>query len=161
MVKESIVCNNAYANGMESNKGIVAILEGIPSFFDEPIYYSAYSNNKIRGIGTLLKEEGYSTSFFMGAGYDHFGFAKFSKMMGIDNYYSIDDYGNKDHYDGNWGIYDNYFLPYAATEMTKMKTPFFSALFTISTHYPYKIPDSLKNKFCTLKDFVSLIKNNF
>ena len=147
IMTESIICNNAYANGLESNKGIVALLGGIPPFFDEPFYYSSYSNNSIRGIGTLLKEEGYNTNFFMGAGYDHFGFARFSKMLGIDNYYSMNDYGNNSHYDGNWGIYDHYFLPYAATQLVKKKSPFFSVIFNISTHFPHTLPDSLKAQF--------------
>ena len=147
IMAESIICNNAYANGLESNKGIVALLGGIPPFFDEPFYYSSYSNNSIRGIGTLLKEEGYNTNFFMGAGYDHFGFARFSKMLGIDNYYSMDDYGNNSHYDGNWGIYDHYFLPYAARQMVKKKSPFLSVIFNISTHFPNTLPDSLKAQF--------------
>ena len=147
IIAESIVCNNAYANGLESNKGIVAILGGIPPFFDEPFFYSSYSNNSIRGIGTLLKEEGYNTNFFMGAGYDHFGFARFSKMLGIDNYYSMNDYGNDSHYDGNWGIYDHYFLPYAARQLVKKKSPFLSVIFNISTHFPNTLPDSLKTQF--------------
>lgn len=147
IMAESIVCTNAYANGLESNKGIVALLGGIPPFLDEPFYYSGYSNNNVRGIGTLLKEEGYSTNFFMGAGYDHFGFAKFSAMLGIDNYYSMKDYGNNHHYDGNWGIYDHYFLPYAARQLVKTKPPFFGAIFTISTHFPYTLPDTLKKQF--------------
>ena len=147
LMAESIVCNNAYANGLESNKGIVALLGGIPPFFDEPFYYSGYSNNNIRGIGTLLKEEGYNTNFFMGAGYDHFGFTRFSKMLGIDNYYSMNDYGNNHHYDGNWGIYDHYFLPYAARQLVKKKSSFLSVIFNISTHFPNKLPDSLKAQF--------------
>jgi phosphoglycerol transferase MdoB-like AlkP superfamily enzyme len=147
MMAESIVCSNAYANGLESNKGIVALLGGIPPFFDEPFYYSSYSNNSFRGIGTLLKEEGYNTNFFMGAGYDHFGFARFSKLLGIDNYYSMNDYGNNSHYDGSWGIYDHYFLPFAASQLIKKQSPFLCVIFNISTHFPYKLPDSLKAQF--------------
>ncbi len=147
IMAESMVCNNAYANGLESNKGIVALLGGIPPFFDEPFYYSSYSNNSFRGIGTLLKEEGYNTNFFMGAGYDHFGFTRFSKMLGIDHYYSMNDYGNDSHFDGNWGIYDHYFLPYAARELVKKKSPFLSVIFNISTHFPNTLPDSLKAQF--------------
>ena len=147
LMKESIVCKNAYSNGLESNKGIVALLASIPPFFDEPYYYSVYSNNNIRGIGSILKEEGYSTSFFMGAGYDHYGFAKFSKMIGIDNYFSGLDYGNQKHSDGNWGIYDHYFLPYAGRQFKQLKKPFFSVVFNLSSHYPNKIPDTLKERF--------------
>lgn len=143
----SIVCENAYANGLESNKGLTAILAGIPPFFDEPFYYSNYTNNKIRGAGTLLEEQGYHTSFFMGAGYDHFGFARLASILGISKYYSMDDYGNKKHYDGNWGIFDHYFLPYAAMQLNKAPRPFFSTIFTISTHFPNTLPDTLKQRF--------------
>lgn len=147
LMKESIVCSSAYANGLESNKGLVAILAGIPPFFDEPFYYSSYSNNNFRGIGTLLKEQGYNTNFFMGTPYDHFGFARFAAMLGIENYYSMDDYGDKRHYDGNWGIYDHYFLPYVAKQLLKKPEPFLSVVFTVSTHFPYTLPDTLKARF--------------
>jgi len=175
IMAESIVCSNAYSNGLESNKGLVAILGSIPPFFDEPFYYSGYSNNNIRGIGTLLKEEGYTTSFFMGAGYDHFGFARFAKLVGIDDYYSMQDYGDNRHYDGNWGIYDHYFLPFAARMLQKKSKPFFSTIFNISTHFPYKLPDTLQQQFAikgqraeqnsvsyfdySLKLFFDIIKN--
>ena len=147
LMKESIVCSNAYANGLESNKGLVAILAGIPAFFDEPFYYSSYSNNNFRGVGTLLKEQGYNTNFFMGTPYDHFGFTRFATMLGIENYYSMDDYGDKRHYDGNWGIYDHYFLPYVARQLVKKPNPFLSVVFTVSTHFPYTLPDTLKARF--------------
>ncbi len=147
IMAESVVCENAYSNGLESNKGLTAILAGIPPFFDEPFYYSNYSNNKIRGIGTLLTEQGYNNSFFMGAGYDHFGFARLASILGINKYYSMDDYGNNKHYDGNWGIFDHYFLPYAARQLNHTPPPFFSTLFTISTHFPNTLPDSLKSRF--------------
>jgi phosphoglycerol transferase MdoB-like AlkP superfamily enzyme len=145
--KQSIVCNNAYANGSESNKGIVALLGSIPPFFDEPFYSSPYNGNRLAGIGNLLKEEGYSTHFFMGAEKDHFGFGTFGKMLGIDNYISKEDYGNNFHDDGNWGIYDHYFLPFTASKLKQVKQPFFASTFTISTHFPHKIPDSLQTKF--------------
>jgi len=147
IMAQSVVCNNAFANGQESNKGLVAILASLPPFFDEPFYNSPYGNNRLRGIGSILKEQGYATSFFMGAGYDHFGFARLAKLVGIDKYYSMEDYGNSKHFDGNWGIFDHYFLPYAATQMDKMPKPFFSTVFTISTHFPYTLPDTLRQRF--------------
>ena len=147
LMNESIICKNAYASGVTSNKGIVALLAGIPPVLDEPYYYSVYSNNAVRGMGTILKEKGYSTNFFMGAGKDHFGFGKLCHIVGIDNYYSEDDYGNPEHSDGEWGIYDHYFLPYAADVLNKKQTPFLAVLFNISSHDPFTIPDSLRNKF--------------
>jgi len=62
----------------------------------------------------------------MGAEYDHFGFARLCKMVGIDDYYSRDTYGkHPEQYDGNWGIYDEYFFNYFSDVVSKKKQPFF------------------------------------
>jgi phosphoglycerol transferase MdoB-like AlkP superfamily enzyme len=143
LMQHSTVFNNAYANALESNKGLPAILASLPDVMDEPVYLSNYSNINFKGIGHLLKEEGYNTSFFMGAEYDHFGFARLCKMIGIEEYYSSDTYGeHKDQYDGTWGIYDEYFFSYFAEIMTKKQQPFFTTLFNISSHSPYRIPET-------------------
>lgn len=143
LMQHSTVFNNAYANALESNKGLPAILASFPDVMDEPIYLSNYSNINFKGIGHILKEEGYNTSFFMGAEHDHFGFARLCKMVGIDEYYSSNTYGkHKDQHDGTWGIYDEYFFSYFAETMAKKQQPFFTTLFNISSHSPYKIPEA-------------------
>ena len=146
LMNESIVCNNAFANGLESNKGLVALLAGIPPLMDEAYYNSAYSNNPFRGIGTLLKEKGYSTNFFMGASPDHFGFGKLCKLVGIDHYYSEKEYGNPNDDDGNWGIFDHKFLPYSATVIKEDKNPSFSVIFNVSSHHPFKLPADVASR---------------
>jgi phosphoglycerol transferase MdoB-like AlkP superfamily enzyme len=143
LMQHSTVCNNAYGNALESNKGLPAILASFPDVMDEPIYLSNYSNIPFKGIGNILKREGYNTSFFMGAEYDHFGFARLCKMVGIDEYYSRDTYGkHPEQYDGNWGIYDEYFFQYFGDVISKKQQPFFSVLFNLSSHTPYKIPEA-------------------
>jgi len=143
LMQHSTVFNNAYANALESNKGLPAILASFPDVMDEPVYLSNYSNINFKGIGHILKEQGYNTSFFMGAEYDHFGFARLCKMVGIDDYYSIDTYGkHKDQHDGTWGIYDEYFFNHFAETMANRQQPFFTTLFNISSHSPYKIPEA-------------------
>ena len=144
LLNTSIVCSNAFANGLESNKGLVALLTGIPPLMDEAYYHSAYSNNPFRGVGTLLKEKGYTTNFFMGASPDHFGFGKLCKLVGIDHYYSEKEYGNSKDHDGNWGIFDHKFLPYAASVIKKNTSPSFSIIFNVSSHDPFKLPDDVK-----------------
>jgi phosphoglycerol transferase MdoB-like AlkP superfamily enzyme len=147
IIRQSTWCSNAFANALESNHGIVAVLAGMPPLLDEPYFHSVYNDDKIRGIGTILKEQGYSTHFFMGAGPDHFGFGKFSKMMGIDHYHSGDDFNDDQYFDGNWGIYDHRFLPWGAGIIQKEKEPFLAVFFNISSHYPFKIPSELQKQF--------------
>lgn len=143
----SMDCPNAFSNAMESNKAIVALLGSIPPLMDEPFYYSAYSTVPFRGLGTLLKENGYSTHFFMGASPDHFGFGKWSHMLGIDNYYSEKEYNHPEDNDGKWGIYDHLFFPYAAGVLKSARSPFLAVLFNISSHPPFSIPASLHQQF--------------
>lgn len=147
IMRTSTVCLSAYANGHESSKGTMAVLGSIPSFPDEPLFISNYSAVKMKGIGSLLKEEGYDTNFFLGAEYDHFNFAKLCRMVGIDHYYSKDTYGESGHDDGNWGIYDEYFFSYFAEVINQKQDPFFAVLYNISSHPPFAIPASEKARF--------------
>lgn len=145
--RKSAVCLNAFSNGSESVKGLTAILGSIPPFTDEPLFLSNYNAVPFRGIGALLKEQGYTTSFFHGAEYDHFNFAKLCRMVGIDHYYSKDTYRHREYDDGNWGIYDGYFFPYFSEVLAKQPQPFLSVLFNISSHPPFAIPADQKKRF--------------
>jgi phosphoglycerol transferase MdoB-like AlkP superfamily enzyme len=147
IIAQSTWCNNAYANGLMSNQGIVSILASMPPFLDEPYYHSVYSNNALRGIGEVLKEQGYATHFFMGAGSDHFGFAKFCRLVGIDRYHSRDDFNDNRFDDGHWGIFDHKFLPFAAGVLNREPKPFLAVLFNLSSHDPYILPPDLRSRF--------------
>jgi len=147
LIRKSIFFPRSIANGFESNQGIVSILGGLPPFLDEPFYYSAYANTPLKSIGNILKAEGYHTNFFMGAGKDHFGFGKFTKMAGIDHYYSRVDFNDDRYYDGNWGIFDEPFLQFGAGVLSKERSPFLAVFFTISSHPPYTIPLQYRERF--------------
>ena len=151
LIKKSIFFPNAFSNGFESNQGIVAILGGLPSFLDEPFYYSDYANTPLRSMGNILKEKGYDTNFFMGAGEDHFGFGKFCRIAGIDNYYSRKDFNDDRFYDGNWGIFDEPFLQFGAQVLSKKNQPFFAVFFNLSSHPPFAIPEKYQRQFNSAK----------
>ncbi len=68
-------------------------------------------------------------------------------MIGIKNYYRMEDYNNKDHFDGRWGISDHYFLPYAAKILKQQQTPFFATIFNLSSHAPFIIPKEVAKHF--------------
>jgi phosphoglycerol transferase MdoB-like AlkP superfamily enzyme len=150
LLNSSTVFTNAFANGTTSAYALMSILGGIPPFLDEPYFASIYGDNRIKGIGTLLKEKGYSCHFFYGAEEDHYGFRKNMSLLGIDQYHSMEDYRRatgdaafRNDYDGHWGIYDGPFFQYAADELRRTSGPFFATIFNISTHFPYRVPREL------------------
>jgi hypothetical protein len=141
LMMKSTVFTNAFANGHQSNQGIVALLAGIPTFTDVPYFHSPYAGNHLAAAPELLREEGYKTHFFYGAGPDHFGFEKFGRIAGVSQFYNRETYGRKEHYDGNWGVYDHHFFDYAATTLAQETSPFFATIYNVSTHPPFAIPD--------------------
>jgi phosphoglycerol transferase MdoB-like AlkP superfamily enzyme len=50
-------------------------------------------------------------------------------------------------FDGTWGIPDEPFLKFFADDLNKKTPPFFSTIFTLSSHHPYKIPEQYTGKF--------------
>lgn len=146
IVNQSLSFENGFANGRKSIEAVPAILASLPSLMSNPYISSHYANNSIHSIASILKKKGYHTSFFHGATNGSMRFNAFSSQVGFDSYFGRTEYNNDDHYDGTWGISDEYFNPWMAKKITSFNQPFFATLFTISSHHPYYIPEHLKGK---------------
>ncbi len=146
LIDKSLHFEYGFANGKKSIEAVPAIVASIPSLMDNPYISSPYGNNKINSLAKILTNRGYSSAFFHGATNGSMRFDGFASQAGYQNYYGRYEYNNDKHFDKTWGILDEYFNPWTARQMTKMKQPFFSTLFTLSSHHPYFIPNHLKGK---------------
>ncbi len=173
LIEHSYYFPNSYANGRKSIDALPSIISGIPSI-KEPFVLSPYSGNKTTSVAKLLSDEGYETSFFHGAPNGSMGFSSYINLAGIKNYYGKTEYNNDADFDGIWGIWDEPFLQFMAQKLNTFKTPFFSAVFTVSSHHPFKVPEKYKGKFpkgplevqepigytdMALKKFFDVVKN--
>ncbi|MWB94794.1 sulfatase-like hydrolase/transferase [Flavobacterium sp. GA093] len=147
LITKSYYFKNGFANGKVSIDAVPSILSSIPSLMNNSFISSSYSLNKINGLPKILKKEGYNTSFFHGAFNGSQNFDQYAKVAGFEHYYGKDQYIGKEAFDGRWGIFDEEFLQFYATKLNSFKQPFFSSLFTISSHNPYIIPEQYKGKF--------------
>lgn len=138
---------NAYANGKKSIEGIPAVVSGIPTLMNDPYISSPYSGNQLASIASLLANEGYTTSFYHGAKNGTMGFDGFTELTGFDSYYGRDEYGNDDHHDGTWGIFDEEYLQYWANGLDNEETPFVSVFFSLTSHHPYPLPKRYEGVF--------------
>jgi len=146
--KSSIVYMNAYSNGTTSMESIPAIFASIPSLLEVPYINSNFQNNNIKGAHYYLSRNGYDCSFYYGAENGSMGFDNFLKIAGNINYYGRNEYPSKmSDYDGSWGIWDEPYLQYFADELSKKTAPFFSSVFTLTSHDPYHVPDAFKKRF--------------
>ena len=140
----------SYCNGRKSIDGMPSILSGIPMFI-EPFFLTPASMNDVSGIAGELKNKGYYSAFFHGADNGSMGFEAFARKTGFTDYFGRTEYnadkrfnGDKD-FDGMWAIWDEPFLQFFATKMSEFKQPFVSAVFTASSHHPYKVPEEYKD----------------
>lgn len=145
---KSIFFSRAFANGKRSIEGLPSILASIPALMNEPFITSQYNTVRINSIASLLKTKGYTTSFFHGGKNGTMGFDNFTAAAGFEKYYGESEYdGPTKNNDGNWGIYDHAFYNFMIRKLNETKQPFVSAVFSLSSHHPYKIPDEFQNKY--------------
>ncbi|WP_082893549.1 LTA synthase family protein [Rufibacter ruber] len=137
---------NSFANGRKSIDALPSVLTSIPSI-QEPFVLTQYVSNDLPSLPRTLRAKGYHTSFFHGAPNGSMGFDAFMNLIGVEQYYGMTEYGNNADFDGMWGIWDEEFLQFMAGKLSTFKEPFMSAVFTTSSHHPYKLPDRYQGKF--------------
>lgn len=149
LISKSLYFKNGFANGRVSIDAVPSVISGIPSVFGTPYISSTYAFNKTNSFPKLLKKEGYKTSFFHGAFNGSQNFDQYAKIAGFDNYYGKDEYpdDNPDHQDGKWGVFDEEFLDFFGKKITTFKEPFFTSIFTISSHIPFTMPEKYQGTF--------------
>tara|TARA_Y100000385_G_C13109176_1_gene651095 strand:- start:8094 stop:10019 length:1926 start_codon:yes stop_codon:yes gene_type:complete len=146
LASKSLVFDNAFANGRKSIHGMSSVLAGIPSFKDA-YTSSPYAKQNVESVVSVLNSEGYDTSFFHGAPNGSMGFLGFSNILGFDHYYGKTEFDNDALFDGFWGIWDLPFFQFMKEELDLKKSPFFSTIFTVTSHEPYIIPDEYEGRF--------------
>ncbi len=145
-----LACSTTYAysfaSGRKSIDAMPSVLSSIPMLI-EPYIVTPYSTNKVSSIAERLGNEGYTTAFFHGAPNGSMGFQAYARSAGFQAYYGMDEYDGPEAFDGTWAIWDEEFLQYYARTMTTLKEPFMTAVFTASSHHPFRVPKRYEGVF--------------
>ena len=149
----------SYSNGMRSMEAIPAVISGIPTLMHNEYLTSNYSGNNISGLPAILKTKKYTSAFFHGGKNGTMKFDSYANSAGFDYYYGANEYGDKKDYDGCWGIYDEPFLQYVVKQIDTLRSPFFAALFTLSSHHPFTLPDSYKKTLNNPKQETGILES--
>jgi phosphoglycerol transferase MdoB-like AlkP superfamily enzyme len=149
IIRDGLVFENMFANGKQSIEALPAILAGIPALMTDPYISSSYSGNSLAALPSILAARGYHTSFFHGGRNGTMGFDEFAHLAGIENYIGKNEYQGPPAFDGKWGIMDEELLQFYANRLSSFPEPFFSSVFTLSSHHPYTVPERYKQKFAS------------
>jgi phosphoglycerol transferase MdoB-like AlkP superfamily enzyme len=147
LTQQSISFPNAYANGRRSIDALPSILAAIPPLLPKSFITSSYLGNKVSGIAAILAKENYQSQFFHGAKNGSMYLDTMSKRFGFESFVGLNEYPNKNDFDGQWGIFDEPYLQYTAKQISKLNAPFIAGVFTLSSHNPYTLPKEYTNQF--------------
>ena len=143
LMQNGLTFKRMYANGTRSIQAMPSVLGSIPSF-RTPFVLMPQSLGESRQLPAMLADKGYATAFFCGSERGSMGFGAYARSAGVDRLVSREDYearhGTED-FDGYWGIWDEPFLQFTGEELAAMPEPFFAALFTLSSHHPFVVPE--------------------
>ena len=131
---------NGMSNSRRSLEVLPSILASIPSMMENDFVRSPYADNDFDAFCQHLQRRGYNTIFMHGGKNGVQGFDDFAYRAGFSKYFGRIEYGDDSDYDGQWGIYDGPFLRYAAQTLSRVEQPFATAIYTLSSRYPYKVP---------------------
>ncbi len=146
LLGEGHAFTHSFANGRKSIDALPSVLMGIPAG-ELPFVLTPYVSNKTQSLPSILKDQGYITSFFHGAPNGSMGFKALVNLIGVDHYFGKDEYSHDDDFDGTWGIWDEPFFQYFAHTINGFKEPFMTTIFSVSSHEPFKVPAAYTGKF--------------
>lgn len=153
LCRESLTFRENYANGRKSIDGMPSVLSSIP-MMGEPFLLTPSAMNRVGGLARELGGSGYETGFFHGAQNGSMGFEAFARNSGFQRYWGRTEFdaderfGGEKEFDGMWAIWDEPFLQFMERMLTEQtKEPFMAAVFTASSHHPYRIPEQYEEQF--------------
>jgi phosphoglycerol transferase MdoB-like AlkP superfamily enzyme len=134
-----ILFDAIYASGNRSAKGLAAILSGWPAQSNAPILSSPARAARLPGLASEMSHAGYHTAFYYGGELEFADFKSYLVAHGFDRIVGEQDFDRK-VWSSKWGAHDHVVLARLLRDTRAAARPFFTTLFTLSSHEPYDVP---------------------
>jgi len=143
LAQEGILFENFYASGERSDKGLLSILSGYPAQPNRSIVKLPNKAAQLPVLSHSFNESGYHTSFYHGGELEFANIktylihSEFNEIIGKEAFESTD-------MNSKWGAHDHVVFERALKDLNQYQQPFFSTIFTLSSHEPFEIPTASK-----------------
>ncbi|ARS34915.1 hypothetical protein CA264_05375 [Pontibacter actiniarum] len=139
LAREGVNFTNIYAAGDRSEKGMVALLSGYPVQTTTSIIKYPQKTEKLPQLSQVFEQQGYSTSYYYGGELEFANIKSFLRNGGYDRL--IDKYDfDPSTYNSKWGAHDHVLFERVLQDLKQEEQPFFSTVYTLSSHEPFEIP---------------------
>lgn len=139
MEKDGLLFTNFYASGDRSQQGIASIIGGLPGL---PVTTITNHQEKYYAVPSIVKSLdsiGYYSSFYFGGELNYGNILSYLRYNEFDRVVEGKDVHERFH-KGKMGIQDTDMLPWAVKDINSQPEPFFTTIFTLSSHSPYDYP---------------------
>lgn len=139
LASEGILFTNCYSSGERSEQGMAAILSGFPAQPNTSIIAQPSKYPHLSSINSNFLQADYATSFMFG------GQLNYGNIKGFIYYSGFHKILEGKDFPGNipqqrLGVPDEFLFERNINELKNEKQPFFSVMYTLSSHAPYDQP---------------------
>ena len=137
--KDGLLFTEYYASANRSQQAIASIYGGLPGLPVTTITNHPEKYYAIPSLSKRLDSIGYYTSFYFGGELNYGNILSYLRHNELDRIVEGKDVDAHFH-KGKLGIQDADMLPWFAKDINSQPEPFFTTIFTLSTHSPYDFP---------------------
>lgn len=134
-IKEGLYFSNAYANNYRTDRGLVSVLSGWLGLPTATIMKRPDLFRNLPSVASSLKAVGYYTSMTFGGDIDYTNMRMYFMETGFTKVNGGESFPSS-LYSSAWGVPDEHVLK---PSLIPSKSPFFSAVLTLSSHEPWKV----------------------
>jgi phosphoglycerol transferase MdoB-like AlkP superfamily enzyme len=137
--KDGLLFTNIYASANRSQHAMSSLFGGLPGM---PVTTITNHPDKYYAVPSLVKKMdsiGYHTSFYFGGELNYGNILSYLRYNEFDEIIEGKDI-NEGFFKGKLGYHDTDVMPWYVEQLSRYEQPFFSTLFTQSSHSPYDYP---------------------
>jgi phosphoglycerol transferase MdoB-like AlkP superfamily enzyme len=146
LAKQGIRFTQCYATGSLSDQGMAAVFSGFPAQPLTSIITQPDKYKKLPCISKKLKTAGYQTSFMFGGQLSYGNIRSYMYFNEFDKIVEQEHFGDEIP-QGKLGVHDEFLFARQLEDLRTAQQPFFSAVFTLSTHGPFDFPSDTDLNF--------------
>ncbi len=140
--KEGLSFINFYSNGWTSDQAMTSIFSSFPVFPYVSIINQVDKARQLPCLNKSLIDKGYHSSYFFGGQLTYGNIKGYLFSQGFDIVKDIEDYKHLPA--GRLGVHDEFMFSQFRDELNRLPEPFFTNLFTLSSHSPFDFPGEHK-----------------
>ncbi|MEK9616336.1 MAG: sulfatase-like hydrolase/transferase [Deltaproteobacteria bacterium] len=136
--KKGILFKNFYANGFQTRHGEIATYCSVMPNYGAAVL-KRFAKNQFHCLPAVLRENGYSTTWFHAGDASFDGQAIFFQENGFEKIIDKFDFLS-DTEELGWGYSDEALFQKVLSTLPTLKEPFFASVLTITNHHPFEVP---------------------